>query len=109
MTWDELRSVVDRGFEVGSHTASHPHLPELTDSELDDELRRSKERLEDELERPCHYLAYPFGEQSPRVRAAARAAGYEGRSRCPAGRARSTHGPSHASASTHVTTTVAPR
>jgi len=78
MTWDELRSVADRGFEVGSHTASHPHLPELGDSELDDELRRSKERLEGELRRPCRYLAYPYGEQSPRVRAAARAAGYQG-------------------------------
>ncbi len=76
MTWDELRSLAERGIEVGSHTVSHPHLPELSDVELDDELRRSKERLEDELRRPCPFLAYPFGSQNARVRAAARAAGY---------------------------------
>jgi peptidoglycan/xylan/chitin deacetylase (PgdA/CDA1 family) len=77
MKWDELRELVERGIEVSSHTVSHPHLPRLSDAELADELRTSKQRLEDELGRPCALLAYPFGDCDDRVRAAARAAGYD--------------------------------
>ena len=76
MTWDELREVVAMGVEVGSHTVSHPRLTELSDAELHDELRDSKEKLEDELQRPCTLLVYPFGDQDARVRTAARAVGY---------------------------------
>jgi peptidoglycan/xylan/chitin deacetylase (PgdA/CDA1 family) len=77
LTWDELRALAGRGVEVSSHTVSHPHLPTLSDAELEDELRSSRQRLEDELGRPCRVLAYPYGECDERVRAAARTAGYE--------------------------------
>jgi peptidoglycan/xylan/chitin deacetylase (PgdA/CDA1 family) len=76
MTWDELREVVAMGVEVGSHTVSHPRLTELSDAELRTELRASKGKLEDELQRPCAFLVYPYGDQDARVRAAAREAGY---------------------------------
>lgn len=77
MPWDELLELADEGIEVGSHTVSHPHLTRLGDAELERELRDSRERIEDELRRRCRYLAYPFGEEDDRVRAAARAAGYD--------------------------------
>ncbi len=77
MKWDQLRELVERGIEVGSHTVSHPHLPQLSDDELAAELRDSKQQLEDELGRPCTVLAYPFGDCDDRVRAAARTVGYE--------------------------------
>jgi len=77
MTWDELRSLAERGLEIGSHTVSHPHLTALSDAELEHELRSSKQRLEDELGAPCRVFAYPFGDCDDRVRTAARAAGYE--------------------------------
>ncbi len=77
MTWDELRGLAERGIEVSSHTVSHPHLPRLSGDDLAAELRDSRQRLEDELGRPCRVLAYPFGDCDERVRAAARAAGYE--------------------------------
>jgi peptidoglycan/xylan/chitin deacetylase (PgdA/CDA1 family) len=76
MVWQELRDLAARGVEIGSHTHSHPHLPELSDAELRRELVDSRERIGDELDRPCAYLAYPFGEHDARIRAAARAAGY---------------------------------
>jgi peptidoglycan/xylan/chitin deacetylase (PgdA/CDA1 family) len=75
--WERLRELADRGVEIGSHTCSHPHLPRVGDDELDRELRESRTRLEDELQRPCRFLAYPFGDEDGRVRAAARRAGYE--------------------------------
>ena len=77
MTWDGLRALVERGVEIGSHTVSHPHLMRLSDAELARELRESRQRLEDELRRPCPFLAYPYGETDGRVGAAAASAGYE--------------------------------
>ena len=77
LTWDELRGVVERGHEVGSHTVSHPHLTRISDRELARELGESRQRLESELARRCRFLAYPYGDQDGRVRAAAREAGYE--------------------------------
>jgi peptidoglycan/xylan/chitin deacetylase (PgdA/CDA1 family) len=77
MDWDALRAISERGFEVGSHTASHAHLTRLSDRELMDELRSSRERIETELSRPCRFLAYPYGENDERVRKVAEAAGYE--------------------------------
>lgn len=77
MDWDSLRGLAERGVEIGSHTVSHPHLPRLTDIQLQRELRDSRERVADELGRPCRYLAYPFGDEDARVRAAAAAAGYD--------------------------------
>jgi peptidoglycan/xylan/chitin deacetylase (PgdA/CDA1 family) len=78
MNWQELRESASMGVDIGSHTLSHAHLTRLGDSELKRELEDSKERIEDELRRPCRFLAYPYGEQDGRVRAAARSAGYEG-------------------------------
>jgi peptidoglycan/xylan/chitin deacetylase (PgdA/CDA1 family) len=78
MSWDELRALTDRGVEIGSHTVSHPHLPQLSEEEIRTELVDSRARFEDELGGPCRFLAYPFGEHDSRVRAAARRAGYAG-------------------------------
>ncbi len=78
MPWDTLRSLARDGVEIGSHTVSHPHLPQLSDAMLRTELRSSKERVEDELGRSCDVLAYPYGDDDARVHEAARNAGYSG-------------------------------
>ncbi len=79
LTWDELGELAhDELIDVGSHTVSHAHLPELADAELRAELNDSRHAIEDRLHRPSPFIAYPFGEEGPRVRAAARAAGYLG-------------------------------
>jgi peptidoglycan/xylan/chitin deacetylase (PgdA/CDA1 family) len=76
MNWDDLRALVAAGWEVGSHTSTHPDLTTLTDSELDSELASSKARCEEEIQRPCAALAYPFGAHDRRVMDRTRAAGY---------------------------------
>jgi peptidoglycan/xylan/chitin deacetylase (PgdA/CDA1 family) len=78
MSWDELRALTERGVEIGSHTVNHPHLPQLSEEEIRIELVDSRARFEDELDGPCRFLAYPYGEHDSRVRAAARSAGYAG-------------------------------
>jgi peptidoglycan/xylan/chitin deacetylase (PgdA/CDA1 family) len=77
MRWDELRELAERQVEIGSHTVGHPHLPQLGDAELDRELRESRQRIADELRRPCRFFAYPYGDNDARVREAVRRAGYE--------------------------------
>jgi peptidoglycan/xylan/chitin deacetylase (PgdA/CDA1 family) len=77
LSWTELAELAGRGLDVGSHTATHPHLTALSDLELQTELRASREQVEDMLELPCRFVAFPYGEHDARVRAAARAVGYE--------------------------------
>lgn len=77
MDWEELRELAARGTQIGSHTKSHPHLPLLSDTEIERELRESKLECEDALGRPCRFLAYPYGEHDARVRTAVQRVGYE--------------------------------
>jgi peptidoglycan/xylan/chitin deacetylase (PgdA/CDA1 family) len=76
MDWDALADLAARGVEIGSHTASHPHLPVLSDAELRRELADSRQEIEARLQRRCRFLSYPFGEEDARVRSAAKEAGY---------------------------------
>ena len=76
MSWDELRSLAERGVEIQSHGVSHAHLMRLSDEELRAELLDSKAEIEDQLGRPCSELAFPYGEHDERVREAAQTAGY---------------------------------
>ncbi|MDQ6805764.1 MAG: polysaccharide deacetylase family protein [Actinomycetota bacterium] len=77
LTWPQLGSLADAGWEIGSHSRSHPYLTQLADGKLGQELRGSRERCEQELKRPCRSLAYPYGDRNERVVAAARDAGFE--------------------------------
>lgn len=76
MTWSQLAGLAGSGWEIGSHTRTHPHLTRLADDQLNEELRGSREAIEQALGRPCTSLAYPFGDVDARVAAAASEAGY---------------------------------
>jgi peptidoglycan/xylan/chitin deacetylase (PgdA/CDA1 family) len=76
LDWGELGELADAGWEIGSHTRTHPRLTELDDRALDEELRESRAECEERLGRPCRSLAYPYGAADGRVVAAAEAAGY---------------------------------
>jgi len=85
MGWDELRRLADAGWEVGSHTRSHPHLTEIeNDALLEDELRGSLEEVEQRMGRPCTSIAYPYGDHDDRVVEATRHAGYTAAGTLPA-------------------------
>jgi peptidoglycan/xylan/chitin deacetylase (PgdA/CDA1 family) len=76
MRWDDLADLADRGWEVGSHSRTHPHLTRLDDAALADELAASRADCEAALSRPCRAIAYPFGDVDARVVRAADRAGY---------------------------------
>lgn len=76
LRWQQIREAADAGIEIGAHGHSHAALDGLSDEQLKEELCRSRALLEDCIGRPVPTLAYPFGYSSPRVRRAARSAGY---------------------------------
>lgn len=77
MTWSDLRGLADRGWEIGSHTCTHPHLTQLGPDELREELQASRTACEAGMGRPCRTLAYPYGDHDSRVIEATREAGYD--------------------------------
>jgi peptidoglycan/xylan/chitin deacetylase (PgdA/CDA1 family) len=77
MSWEELRLLADAGWEIGSHTRSHPRLPQLDDADLSEELEGSKRDCEERLGRRCRSVAYPYSDVDARVATAALSAGYE--------------------------------
>ncbi|MBS0197405.1 MAG: polysaccharide deacetylase family protein [Planctomycetes bacterium] len=77
MDAEMLRTLHRRGHEIGSHTLTHPMLPQLDDARLRAECADSKARLEECLGAPVVGLCYPNGSVDSRVRNAAKAAGYE--------------------------------
>ena len=75
LDWDALAELAEAGWEVGSHTVSHPRLPELGDEALERELVESRETIARRLGR-CDTIAYPYGAVDRRVAAAGARAGY---------------------------------
>lgn len=76
LAWGELRDLQSLGWEVGSHTVTHPHLPRLEPPMLAEQLRDSRAELSDEMGRECLSIAYPYGDVDPGVITAAAEAGY---------------------------------
>jgi peptidoglycan/xylan/chitin deacetylase (PgdA/CDA1 family) len=69
--FEAARRCAAAGHEIGSHTVTHPHLPKLSDAELERELGESAAGLETKFGRPVPTLAYPYFEYDARVKAAA--------------------------------------
>ena len=61
LTWQEVRELTNLGHEIGSHTVTHADLAKTTVDQFRRELTESKRTLEDRLERPVRWLAFPFG------------------------------------------------
>ena len=76
MSWEQLGELQSAGWEIGSHTVSHPRLTAVADDRLHGELEDSRTALEQALGGPCESLAYPYGDHDDRVVAAAGRAGY---------------------------------
>lgn len=75
VTWPMVEEMAEGGFSIGSHGLTHAHLAELGPEELRQELSDARARIRERLG-SCETLAYPFGEWSPAVEAAAAECGY---------------------------------
>lgn len=84
LDWPALRSLRAAGWEVGSHTVTHPHLTTVDDDRLAFELEASRAAVENALGESCASIAYPYGDVDARVVEAAAKAGYVAAAALPA-------------------------
>ena len=75
--WSEAKDLLKAGFEIGSHTVSHPVLTQISPARAVEEIGKSKRVLEAKLEGPVRYFAYPYGQFDDRIRDMVQSAGYE--------------------------------
>jgi peptidoglycan/xylan/chitin deacetylase (PgdA/CDA1 family) len=61
MTWDQVRSLSQRGFEIGGHTRTHVDLGQVPVEVARREIFGAREVLERRLGRAVETFAYPFG------------------------------------------------
>jgi peptidoglycan/xylan/chitin deacetylase (PgdA/CDA1 family) len=62
-----MQNIIALGGDLGSHSVTHAHLATLTEGELIDELKNSKEWFTKQGI-PCDYIVYPHGESNDLVR-----------------------------------------
>jgi len=69
LTWDQLKTLKQNGFDIQSHTFWHPNFkhdkkkmaPAEYEKSVTTQLKKSKERLEKQLGGTVDMLAWPFG------------------------------------------------
>jgi peptidoglycan/xylan/chitin deacetylase (PgdA/CDA1 family) len=76
LDWSQILEAAAAGIECGGHSDTHQELDRLSRRELEREVRRPKEILEEHLGREVQTFAYPFGYHSRRARRAVASAGY---------------------------------
>ena len=68
LTWDNCRELLDAGWEIGAHTATHPKLGQVYDVNGEDalmaEIVPSNAVFEDNLGYVPDHFAYPSGSRS---------------------------------------------
>lgn len=60
LTWGEVRELQKAGIDFGSHTVTHPQLRNLDTKGIEEEVRCSKEKIEEELGCPTSSFSYPY-------------------------------------------------
>lgn len=78
LTPDMIRQLIADGWEIDSHSVSHPLLTEVSADKLRYELVESRRFLQEEFGVPADFFCYPGGDFDARVVAAVEAAGYLG-------------------------------
>jgi len=61
MSWDQVKSLHHRGFELGAHTRTHVDLGSVTDHEAREEILGARRELEEHLSTSVELFAYPYG------------------------------------------------
>jgi peptidoglycan/xylan/chitin deacetylase (PgdA/CDA1 family) len=61
LLWSEAADLAATGYEIGSHSLSHPYLTTLEDETAEHEISRSAADVQAHLGLPTRFFAYPFG------------------------------------------------
>lgn len=74
---DLVAELVARGHEIGNHSATHPHMAQLTDAKIREELRQCSELVRSITGKPTTLFRPPYGEYNDSVVRISREEGYE--------------------------------
>ena len=78
LTWEQIFDMYNSGLvKFGSHTATHKVLTECSKNEVYEELKKSKETLEDKLGVPIVDICYPKSKVNKMVIEIAQKVGYK--------------------------------
>ncbi len=72
----QVEEMARAGWQIASHSITHPDLPSISDSQLAEEMTESRRLLEEEFGISVTDFCYPAGRYDDRVIAAVRKAGY---------------------------------
>jgi len=61
MTWDQVRSLHRKGFDVGAHTRTHADLGKVSEVKATEEILGARLDLQARLAAPVELFAYPYG------------------------------------------------
>jgi peptidoglycan/xylan/chitin deacetylase (PgdA/CDA1 family) len=75
--WRQAREMDAENVRIESHTVTHPILPNVSENHLSFELKNSKKRLEEVLNRRVEHFCYPNGSLNKNVQTAVENAGYK--------------------------------
>jgi peptidoglycan/xylan/chitin deacetylase (PgdA/CDA1 family) len=76
LSWDEIRELASSGIDIGSHTCSHPYLPDLSPLDVARELSESQAAIRAQLGQAQVSLSYPYGQVSESISRLAKSIGY---------------------------------
>ncbi len=77
MSWEQIQQLSDAGHEIGSHSMTHPLLPDCSAQQIAHEVARSRERLREVTGAAVASFCYPNGSYDRRCVQAVAEAGYE--------------------------------
>ncbi|GAB6058946.1 polysaccharide deacetylase family protein [Desulfonatronum parangueonense] len=77
MSKEQIREWLDLGFQIGSHTMTHPHLSAIPQRQAMQEIDGSRKMLEDTFQVPVLSFCYPYGEYTPWIVEIVRQEGYQ--------------------------------
>jgi peptidoglycan/xylan/chitin deacetylase (PgdA/CDA1 family) len=61
MTWNHVRVLNERGFDIGAHTRTHADLGRIDGTEAHGEIFGARREIERQIGRPVDLFAYPYG------------------------------------------------
>ena len=71
---EDVKTLRIHGHEIGAHTVIHPHLADIPQTEVLNQIMKSKQFLEDNGLGPIETFAYPYGSYDQKVLEMARSA-----------------------------------
>lgn len=77
LSWDMIRELHRYGISIGSHSNLHPDYSRVSEGLVKEDLKRSFDRISEEMGERVKYLSYPFGRAREEQWEMAREAGFE--------------------------------